>query len=194
MQYVITPYAEQNVPPVYYWESAFSSTELDYLSKIALSSREDASTHSLTSTVVNKDIRRSKITWMKCDSDKEWVFERLSHVVSAVNANVYRFNLAGFGEPIQMTLYESNDSGTYGWHSDFGSQISRKLSLVMQLSDPSEYEGGNLEILIGNKPVTLRKQRGLIALFPSYVTHRVTPVTSGFRTSLVSWVSGEPFR
>ena len=145
MEYVITPYYK-SVPPVYYWENTFSTDELDVLSKIALSSQSPATTAGAPDGEYNRHTRRSKITWMPCDPEKKWVFERLSHVVSSVNAEVFRLDLTGFGEPIQMTLYESSDNGTYNWHQDIGAQISRKLSVVMQLTDPSEYEGGNLEI------------------------------------------------
>ena len=115
-------------------------------------------------------------------------------MVSSVNAANFRFDLTGFGEGLQLTLYEGSDNGTYDWHCDRGAIVSRKLSLVHQLTDPSRFEGGNLEILQINKPITLKKQRGLITVFPSYTTHRVTPVTSGERSSLVVWISGPPFK
>jgi PKHD-type hydroxylase len=131
---------------------------------------------------------------MKYTAENEWVFKKLSHVVSSVNAANFRFDLTGFGEGLQLTLYEGSDNGTYDWHRDRGVIVSRKLSLVLQLTDPSRFEGGNLEILEINKPITLKKQRGLITVFPSYTTHRVTPVTSGERSSLVVWISGPPFK
>jgi PKHD-type hydroxylase len=68
------------------------------------------------------------------------------------------------------------------------------LSLVLQLSDPAQYEGGNLQVMTGSEPQTVRKQRGLVAAFPSYVLHQVTPVTQGTRQSLVAWVSGPQFK
>ena len=84
----------------------------------------------------------------------------------------------------------------YGWHQDYGGKIapSRKLSLVLQLSDPAQYEGGNLQVMTGGEPANVRKQRGLIAAFPAYTLHQVTPVTQGTRQSLVAWISGPPFR
>ena len=83
----------------------------------------------------------------------------------------------------------------YGWHVDGGGGgPSRKLSLVLQLTDPSQYEGGNLEIMTSSNPEQVRKQRGIIAAFPSYVMHQVTPVTKGSRQSLVAWISGPRFK
>jgi PKHD-type hydroxylase len=126
--------------------------------------------------------------------DSAWVFEKLAHVAASLNAQYYQFDLTGFGEALQLTNYNQAENGMYGWHQDYGGLISRKLSLVVQLADPSEYEGGNLQVMTSGQPQTVRKQRGLIAVFPSYVLHQVTPVTQGSRQSLVAWVSGPAFR
>jgi PKHD-type hydroxylase len=111
-----------------------------------------------------------------------------------MNAQHFRFDLTGFGEELQLTNYNQAENGMYGWHQDYGGGISRKLSMAVQLTDPSEYEGGNLQVLTSSQPKNVRKQRGLIAIFPSYVLHQVTPVTQGSRQSLVAWVSGPAFK
>ena len=68
---------------------------------------------------------------------------------------------------------------------------SRKLTMVIQLSDPSEYEGGQLELF---EDIQIPKQKGLVAMFPSFGNyHRVTPVLSGTRKVLVAWIWGPPF-
>jgi PKHD-type hydroxylase len=92
-------------------------------------------------------------------------------------------------------VYES-DNSHYDWHQDINPNTfnsPRKFSLVLQLSDPSEYEGGNLEIF-SDKIHVVEKKRGMVVGFPSYMPHRVTPVVSGIRKSLVIWVCGPPFR
>ena len=66
----------------------------------------------------------------------------------------------------------------------------RKISLSLQLSDASEYEGGELLVTHGSKPDVARKNRGSITFFPSYIMHEVTPVTKGTRKSIVGWVTG----
>jgi PKHD-type hydroxylase len=71
---------------------------------------------------------------------------------------------------------------------------TRKLSLVMQLSDPYEYEGGELQLKTGHNDITIPKQKGLVTIFPSFTLHRVTPLTSGTRRTLVVWVAGPPFK
>ncbi|MDB2656544.1 2OG-Fe(II) oxygenase [Crocinitomicaceae bacterium] len=79
---------------------------------------------------------------------------------------------------------------------DFGAaEISaRKLSVTVQLSDPDEYEGGDLEFMINHKTVKAPRKKGTIVVFPSFIMHRVTPITKGTRQSIVGWVSGPPYR
>ena len=95
---------------------------------------------------------------------------------------------------MQLTTYLSENLGTYDWHQDYNADISRKLSIVVQLSNPSDYEGGELEILAHEPKISIQKKRGFITIFPSYTVHRVTPVTKGTRQSLVAWVSGPKFK
>jgi PKHD-type hydroxylase len=83
----------------------------------------------------------------------------------------------------------------YKWHQDFGgSGASRKLSVVLQLSDPSEYEGGELQILTSGQAISIQKKRGLITVFPAWTLHQVTPVVKGTRQTLVTWISGPQFK
>ena len=65
---------------------------------------------------------------------------------------------------------------------------------MLQLTCPSQYEGGNLEILTSGEAVKMPKERGLIVVFPAWTLHQVTPVTKGHRQSLVAWVSGPNFK
>lgn len=193
MQYVMTPHALP-IAPWAWWEGAFTDSELDWLEERAINSREPAQVGGGVGGMVDKNIRRSKITWLGNTSDTLWVFEKLSEVAAKLNAEHFRFNLMGFGEALQLTSYGQEENGMYGWHQDYGGGISRKLSLVLQLTDPSRYEGGNLQVMTTGQPANVRKQRGLVAAFPSYVLHQVTPVTQGSRQSLVAWISGPAFQ
>ena len=101
------------------------------------------------------------------------------------------FDLSGFGDEIQYTEYFGENNGHYSWHGDIGPNVPhRKLSIVVQLSDPEDYEGGELELSAGSYLVDGPKTKGTVIVFPSFVLHRVLPLTSGERRSLVSWVSG----
>ena len=194
MQYLLTPYA-QKTPPFALWEGIFTEPELNWLQEKAKAAEKNATVgvgQGVQSVNTNK--RRSQISWLHNTQETKWVFEKLGHIASRLNADHFRFDLTGFGEPLQLTNYDQSENGMYGWHQDCGETISRKLSLSLQLTDPSEYEGGNLQVMAVGEQQTAKKQRGLIVAFPSYVVHQVTPVTQGSRQSLVAWISGPAFK
>jgi PKHD-type hydroxylase len=196
MQHVLTPYSRK-IEPFAWWENAFSDQELDWLQEKTKLPAKKAQVGGGGDGVVDDNIRRSDVNWLDNNENTRWVFNKFAHVVSSLNAAYYGFDLTGFGEPIQLTNYNSSEKGMYGWHVDFGGKDtpSRKLSVVMQLSDPSDYEGGVLELKPNSENILqIRKQRGFIAVFPSWTLHQVTPVTQGTRQSLVLWVSGPAFK
>lgn len=195
MQHLLTPYSNP-VEPFVWWENGFTENELNWLQEQAIKAEQRAQAGNYNNEFELMQIRRSQVSWLNKTPDTAWVFEKLGHIASSLNAQYYRFDLTGFGEALQLTNYDQSEHGMYGWHVDYGGQISpsRKLSLVVQLTDPSQYEGGNLQIHTGGQPQTVRKQRGLTVVFPSYVLHQVTPVSSGNRQSLVAWISGPPFK
>lgn len=193
MQYLLTPHALP-IEPWAWWEGAFSEQELNWLQGQAKRAEQNAQVGGGNGPGVNPDVRRSQVSWLNNSADTKWVFDKLADVIAQINAKHFRFDLTGFGEPLQLTNYDQSENGMYGWHQDYGGGISRKLSMAVQLTDPSEYEGGNLQVMTSGEPQNVRKQRGLIAVFPSYVLHQVTPVTQGSRQSLVTWVSGPAFR
>lgn len=136
--------------------------------------------------------RKSRICWLAYGEKTSWLFHKLFKAVDDANTFRFMFDINGFFEHLQLTKYE-NEGGHYDWHEDAGGlQFSiRKLSIVVQLTDPSEYEGGEFEVFGEGKA---EKTKGTIFVMPSFVTHKVNPVTSGTRFSLVAWVSGPPFR
>jgi len=193
MQYLMTPHSGK-IEPFVWWEGAFTDSELDWLQNKAKNATKKAGVGGVNNNNVNVQTRRSEVDWLGNTPDTKWVFDKFADVALRLNAEHYRLDLTGFGEPLQLTHYDQAENGMYGWHQDYGTGISRKLSMAMQLTDPSEYEGGNLQVMTTGTPVNIRKQRGLIAVFPSYVLHQVTPVTQGSRQSLVAWVSGPAFK
>jgi len=193
MQYLLTPHALP-IEPFVWWEGAFTEQELNWLQDKAKRAEQKATVGEDGVGVVNANVRRSQVSWLNNSPDTKWLFDKLADVVSKMNAQHFRFDLTGFGETLQLTNYDQSENGMYGWHQDYGGGISRKLSMAVQLTDPSEYEGGNLQVLTSSQPQNVRKQRGLIAIFPSYILHQVTPVTQGSRQSLVAWVSGPAFK
>ena len=141
----------------------------------------------------NNEIRTSVLRWIPWSETSDWIYQRLSDTVNGCNNARYQFNLNGFLEDIQFTQYQPG--GHYRWHMDFGHGdfAKRKLSIVAQLSDPEEYEGGNLQFFDGSES-TAPRDLGSVIIFPSFMQHRVLPVTEGTRFSLVLWSSGPPFK
>ena len=194
MQHLLTPYSK-GIEPFAWWEGAFRDEELDWLQERARQATQRAQVGGADGGEVNDQIRRSELNWLNKDPDCEWVFQKLSHVASKLNADYFGFDLTGFGEALQLTNYNESNQGTYIWHQDFGSSgVSRKLSMVLQLSDPQDYQGGELQLLTRKEPTSIKKKRGLITVFPAWTLHQVTPVIKGNRQTLVAWVSGPAFR
>lgn len=197
MQYMLTPYSEAT-EPFAWWDNAFTNDELNWLQQQARDVKQKASVGGGSVGAIDSNIRRSGLNWMPNNQETQWVFEKLGHIVSSLNAQFFRFNLTGLGEHIQLTNYDGAEQGMYGWHVDMGPHVTapcRKLSIVMQLSDPVEYEGGVLELQPHGKDIIkMRKQRGLVVAFPSWTLHQVTPVTQGNRQSLVAWITGPAFK
>jgi PKHD-type hydroxylase len=181
--------------PFVTWEDAFTDEELEKLKSYAktLPIQEALIEENVTP---DAKVRKTKVAWISNTDESSWIYDRLAFVARKLNAKFYNFDLYGFLEDMQFTVYEDSEEAHYTWHIDMSDTAlaARKLSLVLQLSDPSEYEGGELQTMTSVNPNTVDRKKGLIAAFPSYVLHRVTPVTKGTRYSLVIWVCGPSFK
>ncbi len=193
MQKAITPHARK-LTAWATWEGGFSPEELDVLEEITNNCTIPAEVGTDSGGVVDEEVRRSKLFWAENHDESAWVFDKLADIAAQLNAMYWGFDLSGLGERLQFTRYESDNAGTYGWHQDFGAQVSRKLSMILLLTDENGYEGGNVELFTGRKPEVLPRGRGTLIAFPSWALHRVTPVSKGVRNTLVTWVSGSDFR
>jgi PKHD-type hydroxylase len=140
-------------------------------------------------------LRVTRVAWLDRGPEIEWLYARIEQAVLELNNQFYKYDLYGLVENFQYTVYDGAEGGHYDWHCDTGNTVEpRKISLTLQLSEPSAYEGGDLLLEAGAGPFRAHKGRGTLVAFPSYMMHRVTPVTSGTRKSLVIWVAGPPFR
>jgi len=180
----------------YYWyKEGFNTEELDWISNLKeLYEYEIASIVGPTDPTIIKEIRQSRIKWIPFDENSIWLYDKLKNFAIEANNTVWGFDLHSIIDSIQYTEYPEG-GGHYDWHVDIGPGINhRKISIVVQLSDPSEYEGGDLQIWSGGQFRTVPKLKGCTALFPSFLLHRVTPVTKGLRRTLVLWVGGSSYR
>lgn len=150
----------------------------------------------------NTDVRQCDTKFHYINDESDWIFDVLEYVGNTVNNRYYQFDLIGF-DRFQYTVY--NQPGAhYTYHSDmaFGPvtvdelKTPRKLSFSLILSDNDEYQGGDFEIVTNDvkTPITVPQQKGRVIAFPSYVTHRVTPLISGDRKSIVVWLLGPRFK
>lgn len=142
---------------------------------------------------LDTNIRDSKITWWYEDN---WASSIISHYINIANRSNWEYELT-FLNGLQITHYDLN--GHYMWHCDYGtsndSRYTRKLSASLLLTDPSEYEGGELEFVdYHNNMLRAPKEKGTLIIFDSRVPHRVTPVLKGKRSSIVAWMLGPKLR
>ena len=118
-------------------------------------------------------------------------------LTAQANREAFGFDLAEFAESAQVARYGAEREAHFDWHSDIGAGAlasKRKLTIVVQLSDPGSYDGGTLDLRPDSNVRQAPRERGAAVVFPSFVLHRVTPVTAGTRWSLTLWSHGPAFR
>lgn len=143
-------------------------------------------------------LRTGKTQWITSEEVGPAFFSHLYTLAVVANRELdWNFSVAGPGRSLQATSYsgEGSEGEHYDWHMDWGAGRlrHRKITVVAQLSDPVEYEGGQLQLTIGSQPVEAPRGLGNVTVFPSFLLHRVTPVTRGRRLGVVSWMLGDPF-
>ena len=205
----------------YYWyfQSAIPPRICDDIIKYGLSQAE---TMARTGGYGDRELTKQEIKDMKRKRNSDlvwlndaWIYKEIQPYVNQANRNAgwnFEWN---FSESCQFTKYKLNQY--YDWHCDSWDKPYdklntkeygkiRKLSMTCQLTDGSEYEGGELEFDFRNYDPHMRDEskhlrqareilpKGSIIVFPSFVWHRVKPITKGVRYSLVVWNLGYPFK
>jgi PKHD-type hydroxylase len=202
-QQLIFPVAPFNAPgkdDICYWEGFLSDDEINYiLSRPEWHDQHDAQIGADGVGLVDKEKRRTNVSWMRVDRKNHHIWEKITDAIWSANRQFFQFDLTGCYEPAQLGVYTQHDQGHYDWHTDASlcnsNHVYRKLSMSLMLSDPSEFEGGELQVKYGNDDIKqLEQKKGRAWFFPSWTLHRVTPVTRGIRRSLVLWVGGPGFK
>ena len=141
------------------------------------------------------EYRRSQVAWINVEDQHSWIYNTVTWNIQTVNRDYFEYDLTHI-EPLQFTEYDGSYQGHYGKHLDIGRNMggSRKLSFIIQLSNPEDYKGGEVRLHYSGEPLVLPKERGKMIFFPSWALHDVTPVTQGIRRSLVGWVAGPKFK
>ncbi len=162
------------VPPRYnheqnygaYWEGFLTEEDINLI--LAQPEWLDLSLGEVADEKLNSElqVRRSKINWLNKKPELDDVWEKIVGAVADVNSRFFHFDLRGLYEPAQLTVYSGQTQDTYEWHVDCVPNTSikrppRKLSLSLLLSDPADYEGGDLMIKsISDEPMVLEQRRG----------------------------------
>jgi PKHD-type hydroxylase len=146
--------------------------------------------------IADEQIRKSTTAFIPRKQEYKFLYDKLLDDAHEINRNNFGFDHINIFENPQYTEYYGG-GGHYSWHPDSeingeNNGIIRKISLTIQLNNPSEYEGGKFELLTEGRDVPL--QKGDAVFFASFLIHRVTPVIRGTRQSLVQWFTGTPFR
>jgi PKHD-type hydroxylase len=166
----------------------------DLIARAGAAQRTDAA---LVGRNLSPDLRRADLVWLDDLADSAPLMDRLIRLTADLNRDGMGADLTDFAESAQIARYGAERQGHFGWHSDIGrSGLAgrRKLTLVVQLSDPAAYDGGMLELWPDATVTAAPRARGTAVLFPSFVLHRVTPVTRGTRWSLTLWAHGPAWR
>lgn len=147
---------------------------------------------------VDKSIRRSSVKFLNGTFQYPDIIMAVHPFIRQVNDAHFQFDLFNL-ETLQFTEYDSSTAGEYKPHKDSDDVgpdgMTRKLSIVIQITSPDNYEGGELIFPESNDySPEITKKQGTAIVFPSYLLHGVTPVTSGNRKSLVGWVRGPSFK
>jgi PKHD-type hydroxylase len=184
--------------PYVTWDGSFSNEELDRIISYCDSAGTEYGVTFGSSTKEETEAHRvSNVKFHERNDNTAWIFDKLNFVIQSANEQFYNFHLNGYSN-FQYTTYDAD--GRYDWHTDmsFGQKYGedaepRKLSLTLLLND--EFEGGQFQINSGKEelPIDVPMHKGRVVLFPSFMIHRVTPVTKGIRKSIVVWTLGPKF-
>ena len=141
----------------------------------------------------NLKLRNSGVHFFR----EQWLWDIITNFVNTANTNAgWNFHLTKI-EPVQFTSYKKTNH--YGWHQDCWPTadeegMNRKLSCIIQLTDPKRYEGGDFELNQAGLESTDIRTKGTVLIFPSFLLHRVKPVSKGVRKTLVAWFEGKAFK
>jgi PKHD-type hydroxylase len=190
------------IEPWAFWDNAFTTEELKKIEDYC--DEQGTKRGTLFGKQDIDDVekhRTSNVGFHDRNTDTAWIFDRLNFVIQSANEMFFNYHLNGYSF-FQYTTYNAEELGRYDWHMDIalagGSRVNndpqpRKLSLTLMLND--DFEGGNFQINVSKEEnsETIDVPKGRAILFPSFILHRVTPVTKGVRKSLVIWTLGPKF-
>lgn len=175
------------------WEDGISEELIDQFKQVALTIEQNTGGIVRSQDHQEDDLHIRNVTTRIIEVDKfKWWYDIIYQYVVEANSEYFKYEIHGFMEQMQYLHYGDDiNGGHYNWHIDCGPGIStRKLTVIVQLSHPEEYTGCEVQFMNGS----VSKKKGSVTIFPSWMYHRVTKLTSGNRDSLVCWINGPTFR
>jgi len=151
-------------------------------------------------TKLDERYRKSVISWIPFAKAVP-IYQVIKNWMEVTNTNYFDFDTVQLSEQAQYAEYSKG--GFYNWHMDSNTEMAamptvRKISMTLLLSDPKDFEGGELELFCGDtldsEKNKFKLKRGYAVFFASFLLHRVMPVIKGNRKSLVMWFGGSPLR
>ena len=144
--------------------------------------------------VHDKSIRSSTVNWIHNTPEHAPIFDIVWKYALYANQHYFGFHIDDLPS-LQFTEYDAAENGKYDRHQDTfwlrPDGKHRKMSMVIQLTDPDTYEGGDFEFRDANNlDMSKSKEKGSLIMFPSIMYHRIKPLTKGTRYSIVSWING----
>ena len=175
--------------------------------KILKAGRKKIIKEATTRKGINKTKRDCKVAWI----EDAWIYDILNPFIHTANKEAGWNFQWDWNESSQFTIYEKGHY--YGWHADQNDTPfkheskningkTRKLSLTLQLTDKTKYEGGDFQFkwiqndkkdFLNIMTIDDAKDIGTIIIFPSFINHQILPITQGKRESLVNWSVGKEF-
>jgi len=163
---------------------------------------EEGKVGTTNTQIADSEARNSTIRWLNNTHQELYfeVYDLIRNQFMFANRIHFGLDISGGTVDIQHSEYKENQHYS-SWHMDTcfhpsGTALQRKLSMSIQLSDKDSYEGGDLEFAekeMNDSPISIR-EKGTVIIFPSFLAHRVTPVTKGVRHSLVTWCEGTAWK
>ena len=194
------PHTSLHLPDVVYVDDLFTVDECEIIKNY---SSEWETKEGRISSSESEGIKSKKSDYRICTlyrppenlEQVDWINEKLLSVITGVNRDYYQFDIKALIEPPNLMKYEAEKKGHYDYHLDIGQakpNCWRKISYSLFLND--DYEGGAMEFKTGEKILSYKGPVSRMIIFPSYLLHRVNPVTSGTRWAMVGWAHGASFR
>lgn len=191
---------QSNWNDFYYYKNVFNDEMIKNLTDMVYAnykfSKGKTGTKELGDMTDSYETNNRDIAYITPKPHSKWLYDLLFPLALEANKNLFHFDIDIVTDAIHYVIYPE-DGGHLDWHMDVGAfgVNKRKLAMTVQLSDSSDYEGGDFQIWMGGKNyITVPREKGDVIVFPSFCMHRVTPITRGERRCLVFWTGGRPFR